>query len=238
MVKHWSFHEVTNKCLNSLIALGEDFRITVIDGSSKKLPYLYTHPRIHVVPLEPNLGLIPSFNRFWTPDDDLTLCLNNDVIVSRNWMAEIIGAVNRNARIGIVATLCDDPNAGYLCRKVTDELPGSEEWHQEVIEKLKPLAQSHVYTRHVDNHAWGFTKALTTAIGLPDDRFKGAGWGANLDYCHRARERGFLVAMVLGGYVHHTAGVSYVQDPDYRRRSEEERDSVLRAIYDDPAVVW
>jgi cephalosporin hydroxylase len=87
-------------------------------------------------------------------------------------------------------------------------------------------------TRHVDNCAWAFSQRLIDDIGLPDGAFPGAGWGANLDYCYRAREAGWLVVAARGSFISHRHRATYGRiDPDYAANAERHRAPVWANTY-------
>ena len=236
-VKHWRLHDVTHACVASVLDnTEENYFIVVIDGSADEEPYTFPNQLVSVKPLIPNLGLIESFNRFIRAmDADLWVCLNNDVIVADRWLEAMIACIKREPRIGVIAPLYDQPGGGWLERSAPP--PSDPRWQNHLDKFLAPPGVFAIYP-HVDNCAWAFTKRLVDVIGLPDEQFTGAGWGANLDFCYRARKAGFLVAASLGSFVHHSGARTYGGDPSYRSRSEASRDEILRRKYGDPSVVW
>lgn len=238
LVKHYQRSDLTDACVESIRrSTPEPHRLMVIDGSADEQPWKSSHPEVRVVPVLSDLGLIASFNPFIDGSADLWLCLNNDVIVSRRWMEGILVALACSPEVGIIAPLYDDPGGAWLYFPPPPYPVRSEEWQAHLDAALPPPGVLQ-FVKHVDNCAWGFTQRLVDAVGLPDERFTGAGWGANLDYCYRARRAGFLVAVSRGSFVHHAKAATYGADLEYRRKAEEARDRVLREKYGDPAVVW
>jgi GT2 family glycosyltransferase len=217
-VKHYRRADLTDDCVRSLMHELLPDRIRVLDGSGA-----YRSPLVSVTRMVPNSGLIASFNAAIRAEPlraDLWWCLNNDVVVERGCLTAMVEVFARDGRVGIAAPLSSDPSVGH---------------HAD-----GPLGALGEYAvvRHVDNHAWAFSQRLVDVVGLPDERFGGAGWGANLDYCYRARAAGFLVAVSLGSWVRHLGGAEFGVDPEYRRKAAEERDRTLREKYGDPRAVW
>ena len=228
LVKHYMRADLTQRCVRSLVpTLDHDDKLVVIDGSYDLAPY--DGEEVEIVSWHGD-GLISSFNDIiryedearWGWDVDAYACLNNDVEVGLGWLGAIKTVLARNPQIGICAPLYDDPQGGWL-------------WAS------GPMGQPHEFREfpHVDNCAWVFTEKLVQAIGLPDPAFTGAGWGANLDYCYRARKAGFLVAAALGAWVHHEGAATFGVDPEYRAKARLERDRVLQMKYGARAAeVW
>lgn len=235
-VKHYRFVNLTTTCIQSIFehtARG-DWTLTVLDAS-KDFPaeWIVETPTrglclVRTIPSETDL--IASFNAAIRQfPAEFYLCLNNDIIVAPQWLEAMETCLQRNPRIGIVAPLYDQADGGWL--HFAAPHPSEPEWKTYLSENL---AQPGTYRilPHVDNCAWGFTQTLVERIGLPDERFKGAGWGANLDFCWRARQVGFLVVASDGSFVHHGHRMTYGKlDPDYAVKATAERDRVLREKY-------
>lgn len=236
LVKHYKFEDLTDNCLGSLISSKGDKEIVVIDSTEDK-DYFYDN--IPVKKISNNIGLIESFNRFFIDGYDLYVYASNDVIFHSGWLEGIKQAIDLNKNIGILAPMYDQPGGGVLEMQVPKNiLPGTEEWEAWVS---KEILRNPIYipTKHVDNVIFCFTKDLYNKIGLMDSNFKGAGWGANLDYCYRARKAGFTVVAAGRSFIHHAHRGTYGKiDPDYVRKAEQQRDEYLRKKYGDPGVVW
>lgn len=236
LVKHYKFTDLTCDCIVSLKRSDlHGATITVID-SSNDFKYMCQMYDVNHEVISNDIGLIESFNRFINKDADIVIELNNDVYVHPQWLTAIL-KVFENKKIGIVAPMYSQPDGAYLYFPCPYK-PQESEWEKYLNDNL-PRPGTFAIHNHVDNCAWSFTKELINKIGLPDGNFKGAGWGANLDYCYRARKAGFLVASSSGSYIYHNHRGTYGKiDPNYVENAMKQRDEYLTEKYGNPGVVW
>jgi GT2 family glycosyltransferase len=236
IIKHFRYTELTDACLASIKAsmLPAGTDVLVVD-STPDADYVYGDVR--VVKSDNALGLIESLNRAIDGQHDLYVCLNNDTVVHPRWLVSLQAVFERDARVGVAAPLYDQPGGGLL-ELVPPFPPDHQERAAWLDAHLDPNDGVEV-TRHVDNCVWAFPQRLVSQIGLPDGAFPGAGWGANLDYCYRARVAGWLVVAARGSFISHRHRATYGRiDPDYVANAERQRDEVLCAKYGNPGVVW
>lgn len=233
LVKHYRFADLTDACLWSISASAIPLETTVrVIDSTPDADYRF--PGVDVVKSDNAIGLIESFNQWIDGFHDLYVCLNNDVVVHPRWLVGLQEAFT--GQVGIAAPLYDQPGGAWL-ELIPPYPPDTPERAAWLDAHLRPHVTSVV--PHVDNCAWAFTQALVDRIGLPDGSFGGAGWGANLDYCYRARQAGFTVVVAHGAFVSHRHRGTYGKlDPDYVANAERQRDEALRRKYGDLSVVW
>lgn len=238
LIKHYKFNDLTDNCIDSMLKsnlLGAD--IEVIDSTPDndyRHTYINTYHKV-----DNRVSLIESYNLFFKPIYDLYVYASNDIIVHKNWLLGIVKSIENNDRLGVLAPMYDQVGGGVLEYFPPPNLvPGSEEWGVWLDNNL-PEPGTYIKTKHVDNVVFCFTHKLYEQVGLPDGNFPGAGWGANLDYCYRARRAGFFVAASLGSFIHHAHRGTYGKiDPDYAKKAESQRDEYLRKKYGDPSIVW
>lgn len=237
LVKHYKFRDLTDNCLKSLLlSYLDDTDITVIDSTEDED---YSYANIPVEKISNDIGLIGSFNRFVKDKYDLYVYASNDVIFHPSWLDGIKYALFCDKSIGVLAPMYDQADGGVLEMQVPkDLLPGTNAWVDWISDRLEDNP-SFIETKHVDNVVFCFTGKLKEDIGLMDDNFPGAGWGANLDYCYRARKAGYKVVAAGKSFIHHAHRGTYGKiDPDYVRKAEEQRDRYLKEKYGDPSIVW
>lgn len=237
LVKHYLYEDLTNACMDSLekqeiISNSIDWlKYTVIDSTPDST---YKYKNIEIEKIDNSVGLIESFNKFLDTSADMWICLNNDVYAHKYFVDQMAKALATD-NIGICAPMYDQPGGGIL-EMLCPYKPADTEWSDWID---KHLPYRYIDTKHVDNCAWGFNKKLVETIGLPDGNFPGAGWGANLDYCYRARKAGFKVVANMCTFVHHNHRGTYGKlDKDYAKHSEEQRDSYLIKKYGNKDEVW
>jgi len=238
LVKHYLYKDLTDACLESLTKQefpldkmeSNDFKVTIIDSSPEGT---YKYKNNVAQKIDNSVGLIESFNRFLDPEADIYLCMNNDTYAHSKYVWYMTEALSEPT-IGIAAPLYDQVGGGIL-EFACPYLPSDKEWDKWLDNNLP---QETVDTKHVDNCAWGFSKKLVEIIGLPDGNFPGAGWGANLDYCYRARNVGFRVIANGYAFVHHNHRATYGKDPNYVANAQRERDEYLTKKYGNASKVW
>ena len=237
LVKHYKFKDLTDNCLKSLLlSYLDNTDILVIDSTEDED---YSYSNVDVEKISNEIGLIESFNRFVKDGYDLYVYASNDVIFHPSWLDGLKYAVFCDKQIGVLAPMYDQLGGGVLEMQVPKELiPGSTAWIDWVSEALDNNLD-YIETKHVDNVVFAFTGELKNDIGLMDGNFPGAGWGANLDYCYRARMAGYKVVAASKSFIHHAHRGTYGKiDPDYVRKAEKQRDDYLKKKYGNPAVVW
>lgn len=237
LIKHYKYKDLTDACLNSLekSILG-DTDVLIIDSTEDE-DYHYKDFPVEKIPN--TVWLIESFNRFVKDGYDLYVYASNDVIFHPNWLEGIKLALKEFNKIGVTAPMYDQPGGGVLEMPVRlDLIPGSEEWVEYVSKELEKNP-TYILTKHVDNVVFAFTGEVKNKIGLMDGNFPYAGWGANLDYCYRARQAGFYVAASGKSFIHHAHRGTYGKlDSEYVKKAEKYRDEYLLKKYGRTDIVW
>jgi GT2 family glycosyltransferase len=117
--------------------------------------------------------------------------LNNDTRLSPGFFHELAAAWRSLPHVGVLAPLYDD------C------YPQQRSHYGGPAVRYEPV-RAHRVAHFVDGTCMLIPDATLRRVGLLDDRgFGGSGWGADLDYCLRARRAGFRVYVTERAYLNH-----------------------------------
>jgi glycosyltransferase involved in cell wall biosynthesis len=101
--------EYTKDCINYLLTQDyNDFKITVIDQNSSELGTKesfnqFTDDRLEIIYNNENKPLNSVWSSFAKENNEDILCfLNNDVIIPKNFIGDIINVFNREPNVGVV----------------------------------------------------------------------------------------------------------------------------------------
>jgi len=102
----WNEKKLTENCINSILEIDyPNFELTVIDNNSSddSLKYLYEHfPHINFLKLEENFKFAEGYNkaieRIDIKDNEYLVLINNDTIVSRNFLDPLINTLQENPK--------------------------------------------------------------------------------------------------------------------------------------------
>ncbi|MCW2274516.1 glycosyltransferase [Rhodoblastus acidophilus] len=207
----------TRACLNAAMAqLDDDMRLVVIDDASPNaalrgwLDVIAASGRLELIRNPKNLGFAASVNRA------LKLCLGGDVILLNADALPPRGVFARLAELARAApdvgALTPLSNNGETCSfpvaNAASPLPDEDE-----IARLDALAQRANGDLLIDlPNGIGFclyiTRACLDATG-PLPEIYGRGYYEDVEFCLKARERGFRTVCAAGVYVGHAGSLSF-----------------------------
>jgi GT2 family glycosyltransferase len=209
----------TTACLESLLNdpdCGRDYRLVLIDDMSpdeaiaRNLQTLAHLPFVELIVNEANLGFIGSVNRaLATIHDSDVLLLNADTVVPPGFVRRLQQAAQSSSDIGTVVPLSNNSSISDFPSPHQANPLGS---YKDVIE-LDQLAQRANRELVVDlPSGTGFclyiTRACIDAVGHLAEIFE-RGYLEDVDFCLRARERGFRNVCAPSIYVGHAGSRSF-----------------------------
>jgi GT2 family glycosyltransferase/glycosyltransferase involved in cell wall biosynthesis len=147
---------------------------------------------------------------------EYVVMLNSDTIVPTSWLERLLECGSSDPRIGIVGPLsnaaswqsipeCLSPTGGWA----TNPLPSGM-----IVEDMALLVQALSSRRFprvpfVNGFCFIIKRAVISAIGLFDEERFPKGYGEENDYCLRAADAGFSLAVADNAYVYHAKSKSY-----------------------------
>jgi len=185
---------------------------------------------------------------------DYTILLNSDTIVSPQWAERLIACGESDPRIGIIGPLSNAATYQSVPR-VFDE---QGQWQQNVLpgditvtryaEAIAGIAARN-YPRLPVANGFCFTvkRAVIDTIGYLDEETFPQGYGEENDYCIRAADAGFEIAIADDVYVYHAVSQSFgekarkqfTHDAHHAIRSKYSKqrlDAIDRALRSDPVM--
>lgn len=158
-----------------------------------------------------NQGLLASKAQY-------CVLLNSDTIVSLGWLDKLIACASSSPLIGLVGPLSNTASWQSVPEIVqggdwaTNDLPDGID-----VKKMSGLIakySSHLYPRlsFLNGFCLLVKRAVVDDIGYFDEETFGRGYGEENDYCIRARENGWQLALADQAYVFHAQSKSYSHD--------------------------
>jgi GT2 family glycosyltransferase len=209
----------TRACLDSLLAdpgSGRDFRVLIVDDASpdptitEHLRSLVHLPLVEVIFNDVNLGFVGSINRALAsrPDGDVLL-LNADTLVPPGFVRRLQRAAQGAGDVGTVVPLSNNSGISDFPAPFHANPLGS---YEDVVD-LDRLAQRANYDLLIDiPNGTGFclyiTRACLSSVGHLAETFE-RGYLEDVDFCLRARERGFRNVCAPSVYVGHAGSRSF-----------------------------
>jgi GT2 family glycosyltransferase len=219
IVPIYADHEATKACIDSLLAHSLDrtrWRIMLVNDASPDaaindyLAGIGRDRRVELLNNAANLGFVESVNRALAeiPRGDILL-LNADTIVPENFLDRLAAAAHSAAGIGTVTPLSNHGEfTSFPIANAANPLPPLAE-----IAAIDRVAAEANAGRIVTiPNGIGFclyvTRACLDAVGALSSRYH-RGYLEDVDFCLRARERGFRNVCAPFVYVAHAGSRSF-----------------------------
>ena len=196
--------------------------ILVDDGSASETRlelerFAREHPHAELLRSDTATGYTCAANRgLRRSQAELSILLNSDTIVSQGWATRLQRCAASDERIGIVGPLSNA--ATYQSVPELVDADGHFAWnslpaHMTVDEYARTVARCARASRPrvpvATGFCFGIRRRLIDAIGLFDEEAFPRGYGEENDYCLRAADAGFEVAIADDAYVYHAGSQSY-----------------------------
>ncbi len=197
---------LTERCLNSIIRHTKfPYRLIIVDNASDDETRLYLEDfskrdiNILLIRNEENLGYAKAANQGMRASDAEYLCiLNNDTLVTANWLTEMVNLAERDAKIAVV-----NPHSNYGARKPFDRT--WEDVSREVYEENKG---AYIETAAASGFCFLVKREVIKKIGLWREEY-GQGYFEDTEYSIRVIKNGYKIVIAQGAYVVHLERSSF-----------------------------
>ena len=202
-----------DECIRSVRAhTYQPYEIIVVDnGSTDGTPEYCRQREITFISLPENRGFPQACNLGMTiASGDALLLLNNDVVVSHNWLANMLNCLYSADDIGIVG-----PTTNFASGKqqVATDYGTVEQFHRVAEKANVPDPGKWRQVNRLIGFCFLFRREVMERVGLLDERFT-PGHYEDDDYCYRARMAGYRLMIAGDVLVHHHGSASFrKQDP-------------------------
>lgn len=144
------------------------------------------------------------------------ITLNSDTIVTHGWLKGMVRCVNSHSRLGIVGPLSNaaswqnvpdlfDKDGTFAINVLPDSVTPDE--MARLIARISTRAYPQI--PFVNGFCFLIKRAVIEAIGFMDELNFPVGYGEENDFCIRAADAGFLLAIVDDVYVFHAKSKSF-----------------------------
>ncbi|MCF8466578.1 MAG: glycosyltransferase, partial [Sneathiella sp.] len=241
---HNSLEDVEN-CLESVARyLTPTQRIIIVDDGSEHPTKLYCEafakrtPNTLLIRRPSGSGYTKAANAgLRESTSDYAILLNSDTIVSRNWTQKLVQAGESAPDIGIIGPMSNaaswqslpetlDKEGGLA---VNDLIPGMTVEHMDQFCEL--WSQNPLFPRVslLNGFCFAIKRAVIDTIGTFDEDAFPKGYGEENDFCFRATDAGFALAVATHTYVYHAKSKSYSHET--RLELSKEGSAAFRARY-------
>lgn len=214
------------QCLDSIRQYTDvPYELIVVDnGSTDGTADYCRQEQIPFISLPSNTGFPAACNRgLRMASGDALLLLNNDVVVSANWLSNLLAGLYSSDHIGIVG-----PIANYVSGKQQVAYPYADlaEFQRLAAEANRPDASKRKLAERIVGFCFLFKREVLDTIGLLDEHFS-PGHYEDDDYCFRARMCGFSLMICGDALVHHEGSASFKEHAAGRVEELIERNYLL-----------
>lgn len=195
---------LTKQCLASINNYTEqkDIEIIVVDNGSNDgtIDYLKSIPSLKIILNEKNLGFAKGCNQgLDIATGDQVLFLNNDTIVTKNWLKPLVSLLHSDEKIGMVGPVSNYVSGSQQINVNYTNIEGIDGFTSSYCESQ--AGKSRRVLRLV-----GFCllvkKEVIKKIGKFDERFEYGSFEDD-DFCLRTLSSGYELRIALDSFVHH-----------------------------------
>ncbi|MCL6603780.1 MAG: glycosyltransferase family 2 protein [Paenibacillus sp.] len=185
------------------------YEIIVVDNGSEDQTTAYCRSeKITFISMPANLGFPVACNLgLQLACGDELMLLNNDVIVSRNWLSNLKQALYSSPDIGIVGPITNYASGRQQVETFYEGIPA---FHKATETTNIPDPSKWRETLRLVGMCFLFKREVLDIVGLLDERFS-PGHYEDDDYCFRARLLGYRLLIAGDALVHHEGSVSFKQ---------------------------
>lgn len=214
VILNWNGEKCIRDCLDSVLRTEyPSFEVIVVDnastdGSKDLIKNLY--PQVNLIENRENLGWCIGNNiGIREAKGDIIVLLNNDTIVDKNWIKEIVNEA-RNPDVGVIGCRLYFPNTNVIqsfgFRKVSLEIYENIGGGQVDNGQLNDIRD----VDYVSGAAMAVKMEVLEKIGLLDPNFNA--FHNDVDLCLRAKKAGYRVVM-SNAKVYHYGSFSWNKFP-------------------------
>lgn len=175
------------------------------------------HPDMTLLHNETNLGYTRSINKgIAATNADYVILLNSDTVVTPNWLSDLAAAAESKSSIGIVGPLSNAASWQSVPelfnndhKFAINQLPANTSLADfaKLVKKHSP--KCYPEAKFINGFCFLIKRAVIDSIGLFDEKAFPRGYGEENDYCVRAQQAGFSLAIVDNCYVFHAKSKSF-----------------------------
>ncbi len=208
---------LTRECIHSLSRETHHIKCEIIvvdNASTDNTPNWLEdeskrNPSLKVFTMEKNIGFGPAVNYgLCQSAGEFVVILNNDTIVSREWLTRLMGALEKDTSIGIVSPVTNYVGEGpQIDEKATELLPDIDIINQ-YAESIADRSDLIYESNRLVFFCVMLRRELIDLIGDLDESYERGNFEDD-DYCLRARMAGYRLAIARNAFVYHHGSVTF-----------------------------
>ena len=214
--------DLLQRCVDSIVChTSFPYEIIVVDNASQDGTAEWCRrEKITVISLPRNTGFPIACNKgMQYASGETIVLLNNDTVVTKNWLNNLSAALYSSPEVGIVG-----PVTNYASGSQQMDFPFEEvEEHQKIAAEMN-VSDPSKWRRveRIVGICFVFRRSLTKRIGLLDERFS-PGHYEDDDYCMRVRQQGLCLLVCPDAYIYHEGSASFKKEGDVAQQQLVER---------------
>ena len=220
-------------CLSSIRTWSDypKLEILVIDGGSADQTLGRGDPRVRVLTPPREAGYAAAVNiGLRAAAGDYVVLLGEDAVVTRGWLWDLIRPLRLDPGIGLCGPLTNAGDNAQLVPVPYRSLDEMRDWAPRLVRsRLRRIAE----TDRLSFFCIAIRRRLVEIVGALDEAYQ-LGFFAAEDYCRRAREANYRLAIAEDVFVHHDGAHSFARlgerDPEQMRQEQ--------AIFEQRWVQW
>ncbi len=209
--------EYTRQALDSIRAFtSTPYELIVVDNGSTDdtVSSLRLMEDVVLIENDRNRGFPAACNQgLAAAHGDRLLLLNNDVVVSRGWLDNMLDCLHADALHGAVGPVS---NAASGAQMRPQPYQTMEEYREFAAAYGRTVAPPYLYCLRLVGFCLLIRREVYEKIGPLDERF-GKGTFEDDDYSLRIRRAGYKLAIAAGTYVHHFGSMTNRLNPEYHQ---------------------
>jgi len=218
---------LTVRCINSIIKYTKvNYRIIWIDDGSSNMSYQTVLKYLNRKKLDyisyrysENGGPARAINQgLKLSESNQIAIINNDIIVTENWLSKLSKAISSSPSIGLIGTVTDHTSSACRYDRATKflghEIIGDmEQFFNELPTQIKGVETNIPY------HCVVIKKEVIDTAGYLDERFYAG--AEDDDYNDRIRLAGFQTAICLNCFIYHDHHATLNLIPNIHKRRRQ-----------------
>jgi GT2 family glycosyltransferase len=202
----------------------DDFELIIVDNCSKddtprylqKLKEKYSNIKIQLN--EKNKGFAAGMNDgLKLAKGDFLVLLNNDILVTPDWLERLINPLIQNSEIGMIGPISN--NSGNEQGVFFENLNNNN--YIELTQDYTKKQQNEIYfTNRLAFFCVAIPRKVFEKIGFLDENF-GLGWFEDDDYCLRVKNNGYKIAIAEDCFIFHHGSLSFGKGANTHAKQNE-----------------
>lgn len=209
------------RCVDAIRSHTPACELIVVDNASTDgTPAWCLEQRIPFIAMPRNEGFPAACNQgLRMAKEDTLVLLNNDTVVTANWLANLTRALYSAPDVGIVGPVTNDASG---VQQVDCRFANLSEFQHQARRVNRSDPSCWQETMRIAGICMVFRQSLVDRVGLLDERF-GLGHYEDDDYCFRVRAAGFRLLVCRDVLIYHEGSASFRQAGAGLKRALVER---------------